>query len=256
MQKNICMAKKKKSTRKKRKQPARKSEPGKQFKAPEIELSTKNILIGSFLFLLLALAYFALFPIDLQMSVEYDALSLNRTCPLQLQPGEEYVYHYPGAVEITYKTGEWTQTCLPVRGTEKQQDILIEACITREGKAIYGKLTGADGSANLSGVDFFQEWMLALKDGWTWREDAVFTSKTIGSSQTKRVEYSASSREFRGRSAFEVRVNVSSGSGKKFTPQQSYTFWVDAEKRVLLKADFGEDGIMLQKAPFNFTHVP
>jgi hypothetical protein len=87
----------------------------------------------------------------------------------------------------------------------------------------------------------FSPWMLAVSDNFSWQVNATVSA---GAAQLSLPILFASKgeKEIAGRRAFEISISSELGD--------SSTAYIDAEKRVLLLADFGNASARLVSAPF------
>ncbi len=210
------------------------------------------ILVATGLFL----TYFITRPIPPPIVVSY-ADPLVPLTGLKMVSGENYVYSWSdpqlGEVRIENKVGNLAGECLLV--TTESNNATIPFCLDgKTGEPIDPSRQGQ--TLNVS-PQFFQSWMLALTDGWTWRASVNTTVEWLGSSETieSASNYRVAARgTVKGREAFKVLIETSMAriSNEKRYPSETATqvVWVDAEKRVLLYAGSEEGHLELMEAPF------
>jgi len=188
--------------------------------------------------MVLAMALFVLWPAEKEVRVRAQAEPLRKNAALNLSPGEVYAYNYSlagGSALVSFEVGNRFGNCVIVRSSPGG----MEGCIAGNGTLLYGNLPRG----------FFEEWMLALAENWSWEVREEREIAWLGLSETQLTRYVVTEvGERKGRRAFHVVVSVSYISSNA-TFQESEA-WVDAEKRVLMELDSGALKIELIQAPF------
>jgi hypothetical protein len=151
---------------------------------------------------------------------------LEKNTPLQIKSNETYIYSYSTnnrSVNITY-TIEAIPGCTLISIVEAEGSPAL--CLDTWG---VGK-GGSNASFDQPSILLFKPWMLALKDGWTWNTSIYIVFEGGASEHVSDVYYRVVRREiFEGHDTFVVEIRPSAGD-------QEYDY-VDAEKRILLKAE-------------------
>ncbi len=176
---------------------------------------------------------------------------------LQLSPGEDYVYELIGpdktVVSVLNQVKERKNECMTV--FVSSQNFSFPFCIHyRTGETLTSTEQGLEPGPSL---EFFQPWMLALKNGWTWRVDVNTTVQLFGISEkidgTSRYELVARG-SVKGRDAYKILVHTSmtrySNNEKYETSNRTEVIWVDVEKRVMLYGASEYSSLELVTAPF------
>jgi hypothetical protein len=203
------------------------------------------------------IAYSVFQPPPPKPSTSYYSEPLILASALQLLPGENYTYEINdpslGIVTMQNEVKGRSDGCLVVE--TKAGENSIPFCLEEQ----TGEPRLPQGQDNRAGVgpQFFQPWMLALKDGWSWRTSANSTVEFMGASETiaSSAVYRVAGRgPSRGREAFKVAIDVSVkriSDGKEYShAETTQVVWIDAKKRVLLYAASGNSTIALVGAPF------
>jgi hypothetical protein len=186
-----------------------------------------------------------------EITTKVTSAPLQKNAELQLAPGEAYDYNYSSGNSsqvVYFSVGDWFGKCLRIGAVMKQAGATGEACIAKNGSVFYGVLHSPQGDLNWTNMDFFQEWMLALSENWTWSVVVERDIPKIGLAGKEEIKYSCIGAEKKfGRNAFHVRAESLTGlSG----PSAAIDYWVDAEKRILLEMNSSSAGVVLASAPF------
>ncbi len=163
---------------------------------------------------------------------------LTKIKNLSLNYGEEYIYHYKlsnGSFNITYQI-KGSKECTMIDIVSGTEPLF---CINSQGN-----------DANMSNISFnapfyqiFRPWMLAVTDGWKWNayiKTEIFNTKLVLGEIKLSV---VGKEEFKGRTAYKVIAYETN------TPV--VYFWIDDEKRILLREYGSGYEITLMKAPFS-----
>jgi len=149
---------------------------------------------------------------------------LYKNTGLQLKDGENYTYSYTtraSSLDITYVVHE-IPGCTMITIVEANDTPAV--CLDGTGVGRSGSNTSFIEPAIL----LFKPWMLALNDTWRWN-GTVYLAFDGASEHVSDVGYRVVRREvFNGRDAFVVEIKTIGG-------EKEYD-WVDADKRILLKA--------------------
>lgn len=197
--------------------------------------------------------YFFVYPVDnsFQKTVVQQPLSLNKT--LQLFEGENYTYDYYLAEKTTvvYSVYGRQDNCTPVTGRRKDSDLSVfSGCVDDEGKVVRGVVVADKTIINVTGLDFFQQWMLALTENWSWVSEIRYENPAVGLKDIQRVEYKVVGEQtVLGRDAYLVFVNATTGDGDPVLGLNRLCF-IDKEKRVILRSEFEWGTMRLIEAPF------
>ncbi|MFH0737156.1 MAG: hypothetical protein V1827_00565 [Candidatus Micrarchaeota archaeon] len=179
--------------------------------------------IGAFIILMILAAFWVRPIFDNPRMVAVEA-PLHKNMDLQLKDGENYSYTYTTAassINITYTVHE-IPGCTLITIVEANNTPAV--CLDRTGVARDGSNTTFVEPAIL----LFKPWMLALNDSWTWN-GTVYLAFDGAAEHVSDLTYRVVRREiFEGREAFVVEIKTIN-EGKEYE-------WVDAEKRILLKA--------------------
>ncbi|HSB47638.1 MAG TPA: hypothetical protein VLD37_06505 [Candidatus Bilamarchaeum sp.] len=154
----------------------------------------------------------------------FDEAPIEKNSELMLSPGETYRYSYNmngTEINISYAILDGIG-CTRVRFVEKLND--SEVCLDSHGN----DATGYNSTFSNPSIMLFKPWMLALKEGWTWKS-SMFLSYGGDLSPVSVTDYRViRSESYGNRTAFVVEIK----SEDNYSEYQ----WVDAEKRVLLKS--------------------
>ncbi len=192
-------------------------------------------------------------PVDITTTtLNNTADSLTPNVRLQLLPGEKYGYTYKmSGVEanITYTMIGLVGDCVGVRAdaSAAQEFASSTVCINME--------TG-EVRANELSADFFQPWMLSLRDGFSWNSTSRITypPPLEFNDATLRTVSVLGREDFRGRPAFKVRsISTRIINGQTANVLEA-DLWVDEEKRVLLGSESKLFTIELISAPFPLSN--
>jgi len=200
------------------------------------------------LFFAIVLLFFTK-PVDItKTTLNYTAEPLSPNMRLQLMPGEKYIYAYKLSgvqANITYAVLSLLGDCMGVRAEAISGEELVAStvCINME--------TG-EVRANELATDFFQPWMLSLRDNFSWHSTSRinYPPPIEFDDATLRTVSALGREEFRGRPAFKVRsISTRMINGETANILEA-DMWVDEEKRVLLGSESKIFTIELVSAPF------
>jgi len=209
---------------------------------PYLDRQTTAILLVSFaLYALFALWVMLSNPVGEMAAIVQEA-QLVKNSRLMLLPGEYYEYEFSsptGFQRIGYQVSKSSQCngTLVSGGLSSQR---VSACLSPSGN-LAGDYPQFNSSLGNQSMPLFSPWMLAVSDNFSWQ---VNTSMSIASAKVSlpTTFRSLGKKIVAGRSAFEIVVESEIG--------QPSRYYVDAEKRVLLYADFGNVTAKLVSAPF------
>ncbi len=203
---------------------------------------------------------------------EISSAPLEKNSEVRLLPGERYVYGT--RLDSLYREDEYSvfqgENCVGMhaRSLNASADAsgnFYELCLdARTGEAKDASVRIGNESLALTeqtqltsmGVVFFQPWMLALGEGWTWQQNITTTTSALimNLRRTLVSDYSVEKiEEMKGRRAFKVRIVsrvVEEGTERASAEAIE---WIDVDKRVLLYASAEGAEVELVSAPFNVT---
>ncbi len=221
---------------------------------PKFDLSLKNTVVLSFLIVVIFSCAVFFYPLDLSFKQEERTEPLVKTASLQLTPGEKYAYAYTFAnnsFTTQYDVIRTIGGCTLVSSTSSNISARVEACIKPDGTLYYAKVVGEGKEFNLTALDFFQEWMLALNENWAWSREIIQKNEQLAMNQSTKFDFKVTGvKEFKGRKAFTVQVTTSSIINGEKQSGSTQEWVVDYEKRILLSSQIYGGNIELVEAPF------
>lgn len=181
-------------------------------------------------------------PLDMQGLVTEGPIYKNAA--LQLLPGETYRYQFStpdGTEPLTYRVLE-SGSC---RGTLVREDeTRMLLCLSKSGNLLEEGFPEMNSSFGNKSIALFSPWMLAVSDRFSW-EFQTTVSAAGAKVQLPVYLKSLGRKTVAGREAYEISA-FSSVGGRS-------TFYIDAEKRVLLSIDAGNVSARLVSAPFSLN---
>jgi hypothetical protein len=235
----------------------------------------KNTLILSAAILVILLILAAFFPSVLarpSWHVEISESPLYKNSKFSILPQEKLVYllqNPQGSVLITLQA-EHSPTCpgvLLVDATSmqalylynKKEDVPASSysvCIGYDGveRALDGSRLGSNLSFSNISWPYFQPWMLALEDNWSWSANATFVFEPFGQKYPNYIHLKVVGRKnISSREAFVVLASINSSSSPIDFPEFMQTegeMAIDAQKRVLLMLKAKNATLQLVEASF------
>ncbi|MBI5159681.1 hypothetical protein HY992_06180 [Candidatus Micrarchaeota archaeon] len=227
------------------------------FKLPSFNFGLKNTILLSVLVVVAFFAYAWLFrPFDLSFKTEENSTLLVKNTVLQLFPGDKYAYEYFSGNQsrvIDCDVKRVVGGCTLLSSSSSSQG-RIEACVRQDGALQYAKAFSETGEMNLSSLDFFQEWMLALNESWEWSWTATSRNDQLEIIQSRKLSLKVVNvTEFKGRKAFAVREVFTSSLNGREEARSEQLVLVDFEKRVLLRSESVGVRVELKEAPFDLS---
>ena len=206
---------------------------------PYLDRATSALLIFcvAAYFIFIAFVFFAS-PVQIAQQVHEDPIYKNTQ--LQLVPGERYAYQLSspdGQNLVSYTIGK-SASC---QGTVVVEDSSgTTLCLSKSGNLMQPGFESLNSSFLNQSILLFSPWMLAASDTFSWKFDN--TVSAAGTQVSFPVALRSQGRKtVAGREAFEIGV-TSMG--------EASTFYIDAEKRVLLSIDAANVSVKLVSAPF------
>jgi hypothetical protein len=214
---------------------------------PFLDRSTSTIAyacIFGYLFFMLYI-FLAMPPVQLESSIIESPLAKNS--PLMLLAGETYAYELSGTVveganrQVLYAVRS-SSNCPGILVAERTSNFASSECLSKTtGNAFNDPLQLNSSTGNQSFL-IFSPWMLAVSENFNWQATSITSAAGVEMRFTTSLE-SLGKKEVAGREAYEITV-TSPALGSKST------YFIDAEKRVLLSAESGNLTVRLVKAPF------
>ncbi|MEM3399420.1 MAG: hypothetical protein QXP42_01170 [Candidatus Micrarchaeia archaeon] len=211
----------------------------------------RDLLIPAiFVFLLIAVTvgYFLLFPYDYSKEIKMEVKMAPLKKVAKFSPPKGH-YAYEMRVLNSSSRVEFDVLdkgiCTPISGklTGEGQNVSFWACVYEDGK--YDGVNVGGVPINTS-LDFFQEWMLAVDDGWRWQVNITTKYERLGNELVDVVDYGATEITFKGRSAYDVRITMNTARGGARTEKAI----IDKESRLVLERRNEYVSIVLIEAPF------
>ena len=147
--------------------------------------------------------------------------------PLQLSDGENYSYAKSDGQNFTYslKAG---YGCLEAYLSIENYSV-FSGCLDNLGREKSGFAKTFEGMP-------FEEWMLSVKEGWSWGRNVTVLLEPPGIRSITQYYYRALGREKKfGRDTYLVRVSV-------LPENRTYFEWVDEGKRIMVASEDGKGG--------------
>lgn len=247
----------------------------------------RQFLLFSALFIGLALAFWLLSPNFMpkpSWSYSIQQTPLDKNSPLMLHPADYLVYtaRSQGRTQDIRLDLSLRPGCRGVFMLDSTTRALLAQSMPTSFSApdpmisSYSVCLGTDGNerspANLvlgNNVSFsnlswpyFQPWMLAVKENWSWSINTTMHIEPYNLSYAYPITYRVIGRSnATGRDAYLVEVSApSSGSasssladpalGLGIGAEGPYSLWIDAERRVLLRGEFANTTLELTDASF------
>jgi len=252
------------------------------FSKPNLSFGSsllKQFLLFSALFLAAALLFWFLSPSFLpKPSWEYSIIQspLVKNTPLQLHAGDYLVYiasfngqNQPARLDLSLRSGcrgvfmvdSSAQAQLSALGAGQNVPLSsYSVCLGMDGneRNPAGEIVGNNVSFSNLSWPYFQPWMLALQDNWTWSINTALRIQPYDLSYPQKMSYRVLGRSaVFGREAFVVEISPEGGYGQDgsgLQTNQPATMFVDVQKRVLLRADYSNLSIELTDASFFSNH--
>ncbi|MFH1447598.1 MAG: hypothetical protein ABIG39_01935 [Candidatus Micrarchaeota archaeon] len=216
------------------------------------------VLGTSVLLFLLLLVYITSQPLPSPETYSYQEPLIPLTS-LRVLPEETYAYvlRSPGMADIpiTNHVKERKGRCMVI--ITMSQNMTFPFCLDVE---TGDSLTSSGDPA--PSPEFSQPWMLALKEGWTWKVSSNTTVEMMGMRETMHgsSEYRvAAIGSMKGRSAYKVIIEttitrINDGDNYE-SSKRTEVIWVDTEKLVMIYGTSGESVLELIDAPFDLEQV-
>lgn len=206
------------------------------------------VFAGIIILYLVGFAYFYFAGEKPSFSIVEKEGKLEKVVPLQINPGESYLYEYrfnnTPVFQAGYEIGEG-DGCTTITPSSYSNTTAGPVCVDRWGNEKGG---GNNLTYENSTIYLFSPWMLALKEGWKWEVNVTMAAGGLGIESTSRFLFKAVSEEKKfGRDTYKIEVTVSGDEG---TASEPMLWWIDKEKRILLMQKMGDDEMRLVKAPF------
>lgn len=171
---------------------------------------------------------------------------LSKNSQVRLLPGERYSYLVSSslgtaAIPVIYEVKS-VPTCAGIFLAEQAEGYAASACISRQTGNALDDLLQLNSSTGNQSFLVFSPWMLAVSENFLWQTTSTVSAGGLSINFPVLLR-SFGKRALAGRDAYEV--SASSG----VTGLQS-TYYIDAEKRVLLLAKSGNLTVQLVSAPF------
>ncbi|MFH0927591.1 MAG: hypothetical protein V1822_03360 [Candidatus Micrarchaeota archaeon] len=174
-----------------------------------------------------------------------EAPQLAKTANLSFDAGQTYEYaiNMQGRFATVSLLARYKPNCPGFILEDEKNSYSI--CIRKSG--FYSNYSGYIGDQSFP---FYSPWMLYLTQNLSWKENQTVTFYPANLTQKATLLFEAKNlTKIFGRDAYEVKVS-SSSSSPFFANTPNATYFVDAQKRVLLKAQIGSSQIILISAPF------
>ncbi|MFH1785325.1 MAG: hypothetical protein ABH842_02765 [Candidatus Micrarchaeota archaeon] len=187
-----------------------------------MKFSNETIATVVIIILLVLLGSFLYTPLFENPGMIFKEAPLIKNKELQLLPGEIYVYAYVfngTQINMTYSVSDGGN-CTRIRVLESVN--LSQTCLDKWGM----DTQRYNATLENQQIIFFKPWMLALKDGWKWK-NAMYIDYNGAPYPVSTSEYRVMRlEEYMNRSVFVVEIK--SDGGVEYD-------WVDADKRIILK---------------------
>jgi hypothetical protein len=245
----------------------------------------RQFLLFSALFIGLSLLFWFLSPALLpkpSWSYSIQEAPLVKNTPLQLRPGDYLIYSaqsaeqaHPVRLDLSPKPGcrgvfmvDSSARAMAAEGLGASAAAIplssYSVCLGMDGNERGANSTALGSNVSFSNLSwpYFQPWMLALRENWSWSINTSLRIQPYNLSYPHAFNYRVLERtNLSGREAFLVEVtSPASPSNSASLPNPSLGFgpdsdgpfrlWVDVEKRVLLRGEFGNNSLALMEASF------
>jgi len=172
---------------------------------------------------------------------------LNKTSDFSIIGGENYTYslEFMGKNKSIFLHSKYLRTCPGILLEDVANSYSL--CVRKS-----GFYSNASEYLEDSSFVFYAPWMLYLKENFIWNVNRTVTFYPSNLTYKSLLEFNSKNMtKLFGRDAFEVSVEQKSTS--QFFPDSFFsnsTYFIDSQKRILLKAQNQDTRIILISAPF------